>query len=716
MVNVKISDNCSRFSTFGHVYSEGPSIFPEVMQGIADTFQINLNPNNGGKIEVERTTGPIEDLKTRKFTKGQITRKREGRAYDPNRTGAQINLTFPPSEINELLKGDRSSKERPFDQLRSEIGITIERSIDNSGHDEKTKAALKRNIPLLTYYLSQIPIMALQNKMNQIRGRLSRNPDNWEGKNWRDRNREEFSAYHPQNRKLLLLLSMTKDAMGFWIKAGLNDFMDPAFYGDDAVAINRFIAEMSDDWKGYMNNISERLWEDHSSGLKELEDEMTQKGYNIRGLLSLEGIQGDILGQIRERADRNLDRISRGEPIPRPGKTNFPNFDQRATKDLMDFRPVPFMLRPDTHVKVGNGILIEPRSLNNGKTNTYLQRYDMPLYRRKRPQRDMRPDALQEAHRNNRELGGFIGYTRGSGPDQAPTLYFENGRITQEHRDIDNIGQEITQDKGTTGLVRANVRYNPQTRKWEAEWMNIPPGPEHRDALNRMNDLLDQEITDRDERVRKGTFLYEYRKYDGTVHHTDFLDDYETHISRGPMYGPDREVTQKVADRAVDTYPVKAYLLAEEIEDLDGEIHHLLDLHESRLPSEVVQRIGVLMQQREATLLELKNRMDTIAKIQSERWKERLGGNPKRNDIEWIYNERSHRLSNLAGDFLDALGHRPKIIDDFHKETNLIENQISRRARSPQVVGHMGPPNRRAGQRHHGNIARRAGGPKDHKR
>lgn len=38
------------------------------------------------------------------------------------------------------------------------------------------------------------------------------------------------------------------------------------------------------------------------------------------------------------------------------------------------------------------------------------------------------------------DYGAYIGYTQGGGPGQLPTLYFENGRLTQEHRHPENVG------------------------------------------------------------------------------------------------------------------------------------------------------------------------------------------------------------------------------------------------------------------------------------
>ena len=55
---------------------------------------------------------------------------------------------------------------------------------------------------------------------------------------------------------------------------------------------------------------------------------------------------------------------------------------------------------------------------------------------------------------NDKEIenpGKFLGYTQGDGKNQKPTLYFENGRLTQEHDKPENVGWHP--HKGTTRVV-----------------------------------------------------------------------------------------------------------------------------------------------------------------------------------------------------------------------------------------------------------------------
>lgn len=41
---------------------------------------------------------------------------------------------------------------------------------------------------------------------------------------------------------------------------------------------------------------------------------------------------------------------------------------------------------------------------------------------------------------SKKTAGAYLGYTQGGGSDQKPTLYFENGRLTQEHSKPKNVG------------------------------------------------------------------------------------------------------------------------------------------------------------------------------------------------------------------------------------------------------------------------------------
>ena len=55
------------------------------------------------------------------------------------------------------------------------------------------------------------------------------------------------------------------------------------------------------------------------------------------------------------------------------------------------------------------------------------------------------------------DCGAYVGYTQGGGSRQLPTLYFENGRLTQEHKHPDNVGWHPLKDPDCH--VRINIIY-----------------------------------------------------------------------------------------------------------------------------------------------------------------------------------------------------------------------------------------------------------------
>ncbi len=308
-------------------------------------------------------------------------------------------------------------------------------------------------------------------------------------------------------------------------------------------------------------------------------------------------------------------------------------------------------------------------------------------------------------------LKNFIGYTQGAGSDQAPTLYFENGRITQEHADIDNIGKDVLSLKDAAEQLRANVTYDKGSKKWEAVWKTFPRDKNNKEELERVNQLLNEEIPDEVKRINVKTFLYEYRKYGDVIHQSHNLDDYHTHRSRGEMYPPDREITRELAISATQNYPEKPKILIKQIKKINEDINVLLDGNKKSISKDQLDTIKRLEQERDRKNNELIGRMTEIKEILYKKWETRLGrGRVREEDIERIASDSQNSLQELAENFLEALEKRSKIIKDNRRERDFIDDRIMRR----RIVHRYSPYRRpvrggRNSQRER-NFGRRPGG------
>jgi len=56
--------------------------------------------------------------------------------------------------------------------------------------------------------------------------------------------------------------------------------------------------------------------------------------------------------------------------------------------------------------------------------------------------------------------GKYLGYTQGRGQQQLPTLYFENGHLTQEHTIPDNVGWHPNGDNHVMLNVQSEKKYH----------------------------------------------------------------------------------------------------------------------------------------------------------------------------------------------------------------------------------------------------------------
>lgn len=167
--------------------------------------------------------------------------------------------------------------------------------------------------------------------------------------------------------------------------------------------------------------------------------------------------------------------------------------------------------------------------------------------------------------------GRFIGYTQGGGENQLPTLYFENGRFTQEHEIAGNVGWH---PENPDNLTRANVRFN--GIHWEiVDLFGDDRDEDLRDQIHqglRRLEVINPQVTGLRRRDRQ-TFLLEVSE-DGGVH-----------PSRGRLNRPNDRVTdndaQRVIERATPVLreaPLEEFMNGiEEIRQIDQNIANIAD-------------------------------------------------------------------------------------------------------------------------------------------
>ncbi|TRX54848.1 hypothetical protein FNH22_19025 [Fulvivirga sp. M361] len=135
------------------------------------------------------------------------------------------------------------------------------------------------------------------------------------------------------------------------------------------------------------------------------------------------------------------------------------------------------------------------------------------------------------------ESGEYIGYTQGSG--QPPTLYFENGRLTQEHPHADNVGWHPLRNRQPN-----HVRINATLELGEVrELVVISDNLSYEEAENaiksirskRRENIVKKNKKNLEEKLRKFDSesrirLYEFLDEDGTIR--------KPHPSRGHLVRP----------------------------------------------------------------------------------------------------------------------------------------------------------------------------------
>lgn len=115
------------------------------------------------------------------------------------------------------------------------------------------------------------------------------------------------------------------------------------------------------------------------------------------------------------------------------------------------------------------------------------------------------------------DTGNYIGYTQGGGPGQKPTLYFENGRLTQEHDHSDNEGWHP---------LKPGTHYMANVGPHDAIEVIAPVGV----TSDMMEPVIDDYKRKKGISDTKGPFLLEYNTLGGKVT--------RTHRSRGKFIRP----------------------------------------------------------------------------------------------------------------------------------------------------------------------------------
>jgi hypothetical protein len=125
------------------------------------------------------------------------------------------------------------------------------------------------------------------------------------------------------------------------------------------------------------------------------------------------------------------------------------------------------------------------------------------------------------------QTGNYIGYTMGADNIGFPTLYFENGHITQKHEKIDNVGWHphnnfklyFTFKKNVPNLVcvRSNVSYNKLTKELDLEIVHNNAHSSISFTKDYISDLIKKypRFLKKVENHKVKTFLFEFFFFDG---------------------------------------------------------------------------------------------------------------------------------------------------------------------------------------------------------
>ena len=271
-------------------------------------------------------------------------------------SNAQINLKMTTDEVGKALrsgwKGDSAHM-----YLKNLVNLQLLNALQLFKKD-MTEGKYRDRVAIISYYLSQIPVMSLQYIMNQVRS--DEKEKTGESK---EENRSNFRVSHKNNQQLLIRLSSIKDYMGFWIKASLNDMMK-----DDPTIKAMILGIDGESLKGFALANSKYLGR-FKTGLETYTGSDLTEYYN------------NAVGSIVD----NLFTLARTEGIQQPQKIGFPRHkDEGESSDLIDYaHGAPFMARQDTYVPLEGGHLVEVRGLNKKIfSNKYMRGFQMPFYRK----------------------------------------------------------------------------------------------------------------------------------------------------------------------------------------------------------------------------------------------------------------------------------------------------------------------------------------------
>jgi len=282
-------------------------------------------------------------------------------------TNAQINITMSLDDLGTALDGAVETN-RGKEHMKRKVATTdwlAGKLIENN----------KVDVSILGYYISQIPLMALQNLMVKAR---EYNTD-----------RDVFKESSSTNEDLLVKLSSVKDFMGFWVKAGLNDLirLNPTLK-DAILKIEKedLINFLLEDEKFNESN----LWEEHGNALVRF---AKHQGIGTINENSFSEMVRTIVNGMFEMCENELP-IKSVDILPDKDKgqntDSYTNFSKEAgiftnNENKQKSYAAPFMTRPDTHVSVpGDRFLVEVRGLNKGVlSNKDMHMFYMPGFRMK---------------------------------------------------------------------------------------------------------------------------------------------------------------------------------------------------------------------------------------------------------------------------------------------------------------------------------------------
>lgn len=313
----------------------------------------------GVSLDYSQEYATIKDEKLSKFTK-VMDMKGQGKVDKKDISNAQINMRMSTEEVSKALRASNkgSSPHMEFKrEITSQLGRVLAPKFKIPGKENE----FENRLAIVSFFISQIPMMSLQNAMNELR-----DDKKFIYYQTREQNREEFKNSAPTNSDLLVALSQVKDYMGFWLKSGLNDFAK-----EDPI-IKQMILEISNDsLKNFMNNQTQGLWNAYKPGL----ETYAQRDISTLYRKSIDSIVNGLFTMAKE------------DVIKSSSKIDFPVFSDegKSPSILTDYKSgAPFMIRPDTFVRLPKeNHLLEIRSLNKGiADNEFLKDFQMSHYRK----------------------------------------------------------------------------------------------------------------------------------------------------------------------------------------------------------------------------------------------------------------------------------------------------------------------------------------------